>query len=163
VNDASVVPLLAAQTEDVKSALAWVKSSVANADTNEIVISGISYGGMVTLLSAIYVTGFKAALPINAGTLSWDGNSFLRSQLKSLTPSVKVPTFIIQDDKECSGSNPAKTLGPLLPSGSKYKIYTSFPQMECLQAHGDFLNTSTGQNLWVDDAMAFFKEKGVAP
>jgi dienelactone hydrolase len=163
VDQASVVPLLQGQTDDVKAALQYVKNSVADAKKTEIVVAGLSYGGMVSLLSAIYVSGFQAALDISGGALSWNGNAMLRSQLKSLTPGVKIPTFMFQDDKECAGANPTQTLGPLLPKGSKYKVYTGFPQMECHDAHGQFVYTETGQKLWLDDALAFLKNKGIAP
>jgi hypothetical protein len=73
---------------------------------------------------------------------------------------------MIQDNRECGGdgSDPTRTLGPLLPrNGSKFKIYPFSPRPCGSEgAHGDFMQPE-GINLWGGDVIAFLKQHGVAP
>jgi hypothetical protein len=42
-------------------------------------------------------------------------------------------------------------------------VYTSFPAMDCDDAHTQVVSKTIGQDLWLADALAFPKDKGVAP
>jgi dienelactone hydrolase len=155
----SVGPFLENATEDVRAALDFVKH-LPGADPNKVAVAGHSYGGMMTLMAAADVPGFKAALDISGGCLSWNWNPDLQVYLKALVQRIPIPVFAFQDDQECS--NPTKTLSQLLPEGSEHKIYP-FPKMECHDAHTQFLMFLKGQTLWRQDALDFLKKHNVAP
>ncbi len=158
----SVGPLLEASIPDVAAALAYVKR-LPNADADEVAVAGHSYGGMTALIAAADVKGFKAGLDIAGGCLSWWINPDLQAYLTNVAKRVRIPVFAFQDDEECSGPDPTKTLGPLLKRhGGDHKIYP-FPEMECHEAHGRFLTKPEGQALWRNDARAFLAAHGVAP
>jgi dienelactone hydrolase len=161
IADAEIGPKLMEQTEDVQSAVDWVKTEPAAAD-HKVAIFGHSYGGMVSLFSAIKVTGIRAAIDSAGGALSWNNHPYLRQYLKDHTPHVNVPTFMMQDDRECAGEDPTKTLGPLLPNnGSSFKLYHWAPR-NCVDAHHQFIH-GPGEAMWGQDVLHFLAQHGVAP
>jgi len=70
-----VMPLLIVSLDDVRAAVDYVKTKVPRARKDALAAVGHSFGGMITLLSAARVSGFKAAVPISAGCLSWKGTT----------------------------------------------------------------------------------------
>jgi dienelactone hydrolase len=84
---AMVGPKLMEQTEDVNEAVKFIARSVG-ADKNRIAVMGHSYGGMVSLFSAIKLKNIRAAVDSAGGGLSWDGNLQLRMYLQAQTPFV---------------------------------------------------------------------------
>ena len=162
VKNISVGPLLEAAVPDVRAALEFVKT-LPNVDPHEVAVAGHSFGGMTALMAAADVEGFKAALPISAGCLSWWMNPDLQVYLTQVAKRVRIPTFAFQDDRECSGKDPTQTLCPLLPKCNVKKAIYHMPEMDCHDAHGEFLNKDKYQALWRQDARDFLKANGVAP
>jgi dienelactone hydrolase len=158
----SVGPLLEATMPDVRAALEFIKR-LPNADPRKVAVAGHSYGGMTTLIAAADVEGFKAALDISGGCLSWWLNPDLQAYLKNIAKRVRIPVFAFQDDRECSGEDPTRTLDPLLrAAGGKGEIY-KMPKMDCHEAHTRFLKSGEYQALWRQDARDFLAAHGVAP
>lgn len=166
VADAMIGPKLLEQTEDVNEAVEFIGRAVAKADKNKIAVMGHSYGGMVSLFSAIKLKNIRAAIDSAGGALSWDGHPFLRRYLQVQTPFVGVPTLMIQDNRECAGdgSDPTRTLRSLLPhNGSHGNIYpVKWKPCGKTGAHRNFMQPE-GISLWGDDVIAFLKAHGVAP
>jgi dienelactone hydrolase len=158
----SVGPLLESAIPDVRTALEYVKR-LPNADPDKIAVAGHSYGGMTTLIAAADVEGFKAALDISGGCLSWWLNPNLQAFLTNVAKRVRIPVFAFQDDRECSGKDPTQTLGPILEQRGGKKLIYKMPQMECHDAHNRFLKWGEYQALWREDARKFLAAHGVAP
>jgi dienelactone hydrolase len=156
------MPLLLVSLDDVRAAVDYVKTAVPRAKKDAIAVAGHSYGGMVTLLSAARVNGFKAAVAISAGCLSWQSNPWLQKVLKETAAEVKIPTLLIQSQKECSGSDPTHALKPLLPHNGSDGVLYSYDVGQCKKTHGEFLSGS-GRALWRNDVRAFLVAHGVAP
>jgi dienelactone hydrolase len=157
----SVGPLLESAMPDVRAALEFVKR-LPNADPRKVAVAGHSFGGMTALIAAADVEGFKAALDISGGCLSWWLNPDLQAYLKNVAKRARIPVFAFQDDQECSGEDPTRTLGALLPAGSQKRIY-HMPKMDCHEAHSQFLYEGEYQALWREDARDFLAVHGVAP
>src|SRR5437868_1676766 len=66
--------------EDVVAALSWLKQQ-SFVDTNRIIMSGISYGGIQTVLASEKDLGVKAYVPFAPAAMSWAGNPLLRERL----------------------------------------------------------------------------------
>lgn len=165
VADAMLGPKLMEQTDDVAAAVRYIRAH-PKADRDEVAVMGHSYGGMVSLFSASKVSHIRAVIDSAGGALSWNSHPFLRHYLLMQTLAVKVPTLMMQDDKECGGdgSDPTRTLGPALPkNGSKFAIYPFSPRpCDASGAHSDFMHAE-GIGLWGADVLAFLAKNGVAP
>jgi len=160
--EALVMPLLLVSLEDVRAALDYVKTAVPHARKDAIAVAGHSYGGMITLLSAARVNGFKAAVAISPGTLSWKNSPWLQKVLKETAAEVKIPTLSIQSKQECSGSDPTQALKPLLPHNGSDGVLYAYDTGECKKTHAEFL-IGAGRALWRNDVRAFLAAHGVAP
>jgi len=91
-----------------------------------------------------------------------EGNHWLGKVLKETAAEVKIPTLLIQSNKECSGEDSTKTLKPVLPhNGSDGKVYP-FDVEDCKEAHAEFL-VGSGRSLWRNDVRAFLAAHGVSP
>lgn len=161
IGEAVLGPLLDDSTKDVQAAVDFVKT-VPEVDAGEIAVMGHSYGGMVSLFSAVRVSGIKAAVDSSGGALSWNANEHLQKYMIGMVPQVRVPTLLMQDNQECS--MPTAVLAKYMPpNGSKAIIYP-FSARDCGKkgAHSDFMHEE-GIKLWFDDVMSFFARSGVAP
>ncbi len=89
--DAALGPLLSEQTQDVQSAVDFVRHHARS--NGRVALMGHSFGGMVTLFSAAKVSHIKAAVDSAGGALSWNTYPYLRAYLVIQTPLVKIPTL----------------------------------------------------------------------
>ena len=140
---------------DVEAAVDWVKHQKW-ADSNHIVMTGISYGGIQTLLTAEKGLGIKAFLPFAPAAMSW--NPVLADRLKEAVHKARGPIFLVQAANDFS-IEPSKVLGPELEkrgAPNRAKIYPAFgttPQ----QGHGAFGSRAGGIQIWCNDVLAFLK------
>jgi dienelactone hydrolase len=121
-----------------------------------IVVSGCSFGGIQTLLTAEKGLGARAFVEFAPGAQSW-GNAALDQMLEYAVEHAKAPVFILQAKNDYS-TEPAEVLGKIAKAhGGQSKIYPGFgktPQ----EGHWSFATTSAGIAIWDKDVLQFIEE-----
>jgi carboxymethylenebutenolidase len=140
---------------DVEAAVSWVKQQKW-ADPGRLAMSGISYGGIQTLLTAEKGLGIRAFLPFAPAAQSW--NPVLAERLKEAIRKARAPIFIIQAENDYS-LEPSKVLGAELAKKgppNRAKIYPAFGTTT-QQGHGWFGSRAAGIAVWQADVLDFLK------
>ena len=148
-----VVGLQEQYNKDVEAAVAWVRQQ-GWADTQRIAMTGISFGGIQTILAAEKGLGIRAFLPFAPAAQSW--NPVLADRLKKAVRHARVPIFIIQAQNDYS-TEPSKVLGPELEKKgppNHAKIYPSFGTT-AQDGHWRFGSYRDGIAIWASDVSAF--------
>jgi len=139
--------------DDQLAGQAYLKS-LPYVDPNRLAVAGCSFGGIQTLLAAERGAGYKAAVAISPGALSWNGNPPLRERLVMAARKIEMPVFLIQPPRDAS-LEPSRVLGGEFQRlGKAYtgKIYP--PEMpEGQQEH--CFGGAKGMHVWAKDVLAF--------
>jgi carboxymethylenebutenolidase len=142
------------QLDDQLAGLSYVKR-LEYVDTTRLVVAGCSYGGIQTLLAAERGAGFKAAIAISPGALSWKGNPVLQNRLVQAVRRIEIPVLLLQPPKDAS-LEPSRVLGAEFKRlGKPYsgKIYPAVgPEDEQVHCFGG----AKGMHIWAQDALGFF-------
>jgi carboxymethylenebutenolidase len=143
---------------DVVAAVAWLKQQ-SFVNTNALVMSGISYGGIQTILAAEKNLGVKALVPFAPAAMSWSGNPLLRERLLQAVKNAKSPMFLLQAENDFN-LGPSELLGGELKRKGKpnrAKVYPAFGDKENhMSGHGGF--AVRGSEVWGDDVISFLNE-----
>jgi dienelactone hydrolase len=147
--------------KDVIAAVKWIKEQPYT-DTNHIAMTGISYGGIQTLLTAEKDPGIRAYVPFAPAAESW-GSVPLQDRLKEAVRNEKAPMFLIQAEGDYN-LGPSNTLGAILRQKGnerkwKNKIY---PKFGCTNqdAHARFSMHCDGIVIWDQDVLKFLNDTG---
>jgi dienelactone hydrolase len=152
-----IVGLHEVYNRDVVAAVAWLKEQKV-VDPNRIVMSGVSYGGIQTVLTAEKGLGIRAFVPFAPAAMSF-ANEALRERLVIAVHHAKAPMFLLQAKNDYS-TGPSELLAPILKekgSPSHAKVYPAFgitPQ----EGHGAFACWSLGITNWGEEVMQFIDE-----
>jgi dienelactone hydrolase len=140
--------------EDVVAAMNWLRMQ-PEVDASRIVVSGCSFGGIQTLLTAEKGLGARAFIAFAPAAQSW-GNGALDQMLEDAVQSAKAPVFILQAKNDYS-IQPAEVLGKIAKAhGGAGKIYPRFgktPQ----EGHWAFATTGEGIAVWGEDVLQFIE------
>lgn len=159
--------------KDVTAAIEWLKSSKPRDEhqievlTNRIVMSGVSYGGTQTLLSAENGLGIKAFIPFAPAAMSW-GNKELQTRLTTAVLKAPEPIFLLQAHNDFN-LGPSNLFGPLLEVKnltdhlSQSRIYSSFGEttkdadgkITATDGHSAFAAHTGGMAIWGQDVMDY--------
>jgi dienelactone hydrolase len=144
--------------EDVEAAVEWLKKQ-SFVDPNDMIMSGISFGGIQTCLAAEKGMGIRAFVPFAPGAMSWNGVPELRERLKKALENAKAPVFLIQAENDFN-LGPSNYLGAVLDRKgppNRHKIYPPF-QTERGHAggHGGF--ALQGESIWAKDVSDFLQQ-----
>ena len=140
--------------EDVVAALAWLKTQ-PEVDANRIVVSGCSFGGIQTLLTAEKGLGVRAFVAFAPAAQSW-GNGALDQILEDAAKRAKAPVFILQAKNDYSTA-PAEVLGKIAKAhGGNAKIYPGFGKTS-QEGHWDFATSTAGIAIWEKDVLQFIE------
>ena len=152
-------PTMAGQAQqtankDVLAALEWLKTQ-PEVDASRIVVSGCSFGGIQTLLTAEKGLGARAFIAFAPAAQSW-GNGTLDQILEYAVGHAKAPVFILQAKNDYS-TQPTEVLGKIAKShGGQAKIYPRFGKT-AQEAHWGFATTSAGISIWDNDVLQFIE------
>jgi carboxymethylenebutenolidase len=141
---------------DVVAAVEWLKGQPF-VDQQHMVMSGCSYGGIQTLLTAEKGLGLRAFVPFAPAARSW-ANTELRERLLEAVLGAKAPLFLIQAQNDFS-LGPSEVLGPMIkrkapPNQARiYPPYGTTPE----EGHWDFATKEGGSDIWGPDVFAFFQ------
>jgi dienelactone hydrolase len=147
--------------KDVIAAVKWIKEQPYT-NVEHIAMTGISYGGIQTLLTAEKDPGIRAYLPFAPGAESW-GSAPIQNKLTRAVRNEKAPMFLIQAEGDYN-LGPSLTLGPILrQKGNEHKWKNRiYPKFGCTnqQAHGDFASKCDGIRIWDQDVLKFLNDVG---
>jgi len=143
---------------DVFAALVWLKQQLF-VDPNRIVMSGISYGGIQTVLVAEKELDVKAYVPFAPAAMSWAGNPLLRERLLQAVKYAKAPMFLLQATNDYN-LGPSELLGGELRrkgAPDRAKVYPAFGDPNKHEdGHGGF--AVRGSDVWGADVLAFVNQ-----
>ncbi len=139
--------------KDVEAAVAWLKEQTW-ADTRHIAMTGISFGGIQTLLTAEKGLGIEAFIAFAPAAQSW--NPELAERLKRAVRDARTPIFIIQAKNDYS-VEPCKVLGRELEKKGPPNAAKIFPKFggTSQEAHWQFAARRDGIAIWEPDVNAF--------
>jgi carboxymethylenebutenolidase len=141
---------------DVAAAVAWLKSQPF-VDKDRVVMSGVSYGGIQTLVSAERIPGVRGFISFAPAAMSWRMVP-LRERLLTAIAHARAPVFLVQAGNDYS-TGPSEVLGPAIrkkgPPNSA-KLYPDFGGHEDhMKGHASFSTWNIGIDIWSPDVMSF--------
>jgi len=149
-----------ADNEDVVAAVSWIKTQTF-VDPNRLVMSGISFGGIQTLLAASKGLGVKGFVPFAPGAMSWRGVPGLHEVEAWAIRRSPAPVFLIQASNDYN-TGPSQYLGPYVDAKgppSRHKLYPAFhPEMGPKAGHGGFATSPEGIDIWSPDVLSFIDQ-----
>lgn|SRR5262245_8047880 len=150
-----VIDLHERQLSDTIAALDWL-SRQPFVDAERVAMSGVSYGGIQTLLAAEADAGARAYVPFAPAAMAWDTNPELRERLLAAVRRASEPVFMLQAENDYS-LGPTEVLGDELRSKGKpndARVYPPFGRTP-EDGHGFALG---GIDVWGGDVRAFLDE-----
>jgi len=152
-----VIALHEEANRDVEAALAWLKAR-PDVDPGRIVMSGVSFGGIQTLLAAEKGLGVRAFVAFAPGAMSWRWVTGLDARLEQAVQHAQAPVLIVQAQNDFN-LGPSQVLGPLLEKAGKGRavVFPPFGTTE-QQGHGAFACRAEGTNVWGPTVLAVFKQ-----
>src|SRR5215469_445516 len=113
-----------AANDDVVAAMNWLKTR-PEVDRSRIVVSGCSFGGIQTLLTAEKGLGARAFIAFAPAAQSWS-IAALDQMLEHAVEHSKAPVFILQAKNDYN-TQPAEVLGKIAKAhGGQARIYPGF-------------------------------------
>ncbi len=140
--------------DDQLAGLAQLKS-LPYVDAHRLVVAGCSFGGIQTLLAAERGVGYRAAVAISPGALSWNGNTPLRDRLIAAVRKTEIPVFLIQPPKDAS-LEPSRVLGAELERRGPQHQVKVYPADMPEDQQGHCFGGARGMHVWAQDVLAFF-------
>jgi dienelactone hydrolase len=159
-NELAAVQLQQVANEDVVAAMTWLRAQ-NEVDTNRIVVSGCSFGGIQTLLSAEKGLGARAFIAFAPGAKSW-ANGALQKRLEEAVRKAKAPVFILQAKNDFS-TRPAEVLGKIAKAnGGRAQVYPAFGS-SAQEGHWRFATSKAGIEVWQKDVLDFIHSAFATP
>jgi carboxymethylenebutenolidase len=149
-----IVALHELYNHDVVAAVAWLKTQ-SFIDPERLAMSGVSYGGIQTLLAAEKGLNLRAFVPFAPAAMSY-ANVALRERLVLAVQHAKAPIFLLQAQNDYS-TGPSELLTPLMQArgdASRAQLYPAFGYSH-QQGHGAFACWSAGITVWGKDVVGF--------
>ncbi len=151
-NQLAAVQAQETANEDVVAAMQWLRAQ-KEVDTSRIIVSGCSFGGIQTLLTAEKGLDARAFIAFAPGAQSW-GNGALEDRLRDATRKAKAPVFILQAKNDFS-TGPVEVLGKIAKAnGGRAELYPRFGKT-AEDGHWAFATSKAGIEIWQKDVLDF--------
>jgi dienelactone hydrolase len=139
---------------DVVAAVAWLKEQPF-VDPERIIVTGVSYGGIQTMITAEKGLGVKGFISFAPGAMSY-ANLALRERLQEAAKHAKAPVLLLQAQNDYS-TGPSELLAPILKEKGPPNHNTIYPAFGTTnqQGHGAFATWSLGTQQWGGEVLAF--------
>jgi carboxymethylenebutenolidase len=139
---------------DVVAAVDWLKKQPF-VDDQRLIMSGVSYGGIQTVLSAEKGLGVRGFVPFAPAAMSF-ANRALRERLVVAARNAKAPVFLLQAENDYS-TGPARMLEPILKQNGQPSHACVYPPFGSTnqEGHGAFACRSLGITIWGHDVLEF--------
>jgi carboxymethylenebutenolidase len=147
------VALHEAYNRDVVGAVAWLMQR-PEIDRRRVAMTGVSYGGIQTMLTAEKGLGIRAFMPFAPGAMSW-ANQALDQRLAQAVRNAKAPLFLAQAQNDFS-LGPSQVLGPIIRAKGAPNDAKIYPPNGTTheQGHGGFA-VRGGIPAWGPDVFGF--------
>jgi carboxymethylenebutenolidase len=145
---------------DVVAAVAWLAAQPF-VDRMRMAVTGVSYGGIQTLLAAEKGLRVRAFVPFAPGAMSW-GNQELQAREMLAVRRAAAPLFLLQAQNDYS-VGPSEVLGPIIRGKgglNRAKLYPPFG-VSHEQGHAGFACSEQGIAIWGQDVLDFLRRTGV--
>ena len=142
-----MVELQEVYLKDVEAAVNYLKSRPF-VDPKRVAMSGVSYGGIQTVLAAEKGMGVRAFIAFAPGAMSWERNGELRTRLLEALRAAKAPVFLIQAENDYD-LGPSEILGP---KAARQKLYPSYGAGH---DDGHYGFATKGEDVWGSDVLDF--------
>jgi polyhydroxybutyrate depolymerase len=155
--EAELVRLQEDYNLDVEAAVAWLRTQPYVA-ADRIAMSGVSYGGIQTLLAAEKGLGVRAFVPFAPAAMSW-ANRALQLRLEQAARRATAPLFLIQAQNDFS-LGPSQALGPIITAkggANRARVYPAFGTTHA-EGHGAFAASEAGTGIWGPGVLGFLEE-----
>ncbi len=155
-----MVKLHAVYNRDVAAAVAWLKSQPF-VDKNRVVMSGVSYGGIQTLVSAENIPGIRGFISFAPAAMSWKIPTSLRERMLTAIHNAKAPIFCYPGRQRLQHRSGAKCWDPRSAKGAGcaepgQKLYPAFgADDDHRKGHAAFSTWNIGIDIWSPDVMHF--------
>jgi carboxymethylenebutenolidase len=142
-----------AYLEDTLAAVRWLGERQF-VDRRAMAMSGVSHGGIQTLLAAEADAGMMGYVPFAPAAMGWQGNPELQRRLMRATRRARKPIFLIQAENDYS-------LGPSYVLGEEIRSKGDPNQARVYPPYGDGNESGhgafgcRGTELWGRDVHAF--------
>jgi Xaa-Pro aminopeptidase/dienelactone hydrolase len=143
------------QLDDQLAGIAYVKT-LRYVDPGRIAVTGVSFGGIQTVLAAERAGGIRAAVDFAGAAMTWADSPEIRERLLTAVRNAKVPIYFIQAENDYN-LGPSRTLAAemdRLGKPHRMKIYPPFGVTK-QEGHGLGLR---GGTVWESDVFAFLDE-----
>lgn len=141
---------------DVVAATRWLEGQ-PYINLNRIAMTGVSYGGIQTILAAERGLPLRAFVTHSPGAISW-GMIEQQNRLQTAIEKAHEPIFLLQAKGDYS-LGPYKVLGTYLNTKrglNKAKLYPKFGNSHD-EAHRVFAYSCQGIEIWGNDVLGFLK------
>ena len=143
------------QLRDQLAGLAFVQQ-LPYVDPERIVVAGCSFGGIEALLGAESRAGYKAAVSISPGSLSFEKNEILKARLVQAVGRIDIPVLLIQPARDASLA-PSRILGAEAARLGKPLTTRVYPATGPKKEQKHCFGGASGMRVWAEDAKAFFR------
>jgi len=152
----AVIALHEAQLEDTLAALTWLGRQPF-VEAGRLAMSGVSFGGIQTVLAAEAGAGARAFVPFAPAAIAWEGNPELQERLVQAVRAAAAPMFLVQAENDYS-LGPSKVLGRELErKGEPNRVRVYPPYGDSTDSgHGAF--ACEGTDVWGADVCRFLEE-----
>jgi carboxymethylenebutenolidase len=141
------------QLGDTLAAIDWLAEQPF-VDHERVVASGVSHGGIQTLLATASSSRVCAGIPFAPAAMAWRSLPELHGWLAGAVRRARAPLFLIQAENDFD-LGPARALGPELRPPSRVRVYPPYgPTSE----HGHAGFACDGTDVWGAEVLAFLDE-----
>lgn len=150
---AEVLALHGRYLQDTVSAVRWLRERPF-VDEARMAMSGVSHGGIQTLLAAEADAGMKAYVPFAPGAMAWRGNPEIGERLLRAVRNATSPIFLLQARNDFN-LGPSEVLGGELErrgEPNRVRVYPPYGQT-AESGHGEF--ACRGTDVWGSDVLEF--------
>jgi carboxymethylenebutenolidase len=140
----------------VVAAIAWVKTR-PGIDPARVVVSGCSFGGIQTMITAGKDAGIRAAVPFAPAAIMWKRSKEVRERLSRAAREAKVPVFMVQAENDYDVS-PSRVVGAELEkldrARNRVRVFPPYG-MTAQEGHGGLC--TRGFAVWGPEVLAFIE------
>ena len=122
------------QLDDVRAALAYIKAK-PYVRGDRVVVSGNSFGGIVTMFAAAHLDGVIAGLNFAGAAQTWAGSPNLQKALTDAAIAARVPIFFGQAENDYD-LTPSRELSAAMTKAGKPNAIRIFPPFGATTADG---------------------------
>ena len=125
-------------------------------DPNRVAVTGVSFGGIQTVLAAERASGIRVAVDFAGAAMMWADSPEIRERLLTAVRNARVPIYFIQAENDYN-LGPSRTLAAEMDRVGKPHRMKIYPPYGVTPQDGHSLGLRGGV-VWEADVFAFLDE-----